>query len=209
MKFELRPLVAWTDPETRPRQPSRFTANWSATLALLERETKLLNTKVVVIQLDVTERDIRRDGMVYARARPDHPGVVVSFDSKYGPLRYATDTYRDGGSGYTPGWQANVRAIALSIEALRAVDRYGVSKRGEQFTGWRAISAPVEGFATADEAVRWMREKAGNGNAADLWPRPLYRLLAKQLHPDSGGDRADWDRLDQARQLLDSAGWQL
>lgn len=35
-------------------------------------------------------------------------------------------------------WQHNVRSIALGLEALRAVDRYGISRRGEQYAGFRA-----------------------------------------------------------------------
>ena len=35
-------------------------------------------------------------------------------------------------------WQHNLRSIALGLEALRAVDRYGISRRGEQYAGFRA-----------------------------------------------------------------------
>jgi hypothetical protein len=34
----------------------------------------------------------------------------------------------------------------------------------------------------------------------------LFRETAKMLHPDAGGGAADWDRLDQARQLLTTGG---
>lgn len=30
-----------------------------------------------------------------------------------------------------------------------------------------------------------------------------YRVAARRLHPDNGGDRAGWDLLQQARELLD------
>lgn len=35
-------------------------------------------------------------------------------------------------------WRHNVRSIALGLEALRAVDRFGISRRGEQYAGFRA-----------------------------------------------------------------------
>lgn len=200
MRYEIRPLGHWTDAATDPndRKNSPFRAPWPATLEQLESETYVLGAELVVLQVDVTEGDIRRDGMLRANARVRFPGVVVSFDSNHGPLRYATDAYDH--------WQANARAIALSLTALRAVDRYGVTHRGEQYTGWRALAAPVNGFATADDARRWMQEKAG-GNLSDSLST-IYRYLVKVMHPDAGGDPADWERLDKARRLLglDKAG---
>src|SRR5947208_1880483 len=82
-------------------------------------------------QFAVTESDIRLDGRPRARAVASHPGVVLAFDSRHGPLKYAVDTF--------DRWQDNLRAIALGLEHLRAVDRYGVTRRGEQYTGWRQI----------------------------------------------------------------------
>ncbi len=70
--------------------------------------------------------------------------VVISFVvfSLHGPLRYATDAHERQYAGLgMEGWQADVGAIALALTALRAVDRYGVSRRGEQYTGWRALPA--------------------------------------------------------------------
>ena len=42
-------------------------------------------------------------------------------------------------------WQHNLRSIALGLEALRAVDRYGISRRGEQYAGFRAALTTGEG----------------------------------------------------------------
>jgi hypothetical protein len=38
-------------------------------------------------------------------------------------------------------WQDNLRAIALGLEALRKVDRYGITKNSEQYTGWKQLEA--------------------------------------------------------------------
>lgn len=206
MRYQVRPLVAWTDPETKPREQHRFSAPWSSTLDLLTREASHLGAKLVVVQLDVAEAQIRRDGMLRADAKVGHPGAVVSFESRFGPLRYAADTYR----GPAPAWQANVRAITLSLEALRSVDRWGVSRRGEQYRGWTAIEAPVALFPTPAAAEEWMRAYAqelhitGPGDGSPL--RTLYRLMAVQMHPDRGAPRAEWDRLDEARRVLAGAG---
>jgi hypothetical protein len=209
MRYEFRPLT-WADKETDPRQSSGlFRASWNDTLALLADELRHLEAaKPVVFQVDVAETDVRLDGMLRAHARPDHPGVAISFGSKFGPLRYATDTYEQRYKGAMPGWQANIRAIALALQALRAVDRYGVSRRGEQYTGWKALPAGSRPhFATADEAERWMGQRMrelGLPVATNL-PQ-MYRQLARRMHPDADGDPAEWDKLDQARNLLVTAG---
>ena len=208
MRYEIRPLVAWTDPETTQRRSSsRFKASWADTLEFLSAEIEKVGGKEpVVIQVDVTEGDIRLDGMLRANAKVGHPGVVLSFDSDFGPLRYATDAYeKDWGRGL-PSWQANLRTIALTLEALRAIDRWGVSKRGEQYTGWRALpSGGNVTFPSADEALRWMQHMSGipadEGSA-----RLVYRDLARKMHPDAGGSADDWDRLDAAKLLLTKAG---
>jgi hypothetical protein len=212
VRYETRPLGNWTDPETPVRRGAHiFKASWRDTLVLLGDEIERIGGKEpVVLQIDVQESDIRFDGMLRANARVGHPGVVISFESQYGPLRYATDAHEKQYSYGMEGWQANIRAIALSLVALRAVDRYGVTKRGEQYTGWRAITAGGPTFATASEAANWMRKYAGDQLNLDLDKSTslgaLYRAMAKRMHPDSGGPRADWDRLDEARRMLAEAG---
>lgn len=209
MRYEVRPLEVWTDPETNPRRGSHvFKASWRDTLDLLGDEVEKLGGSLVVMQIDVREGDIRLDGMVRANAKVGHPGVAISFESKFGPLRYATDAHeRQYGFAKLDGWQANVRAIALSLTALRAVDRYGVTRRGEQYTGWKAIEAPKAEFATADAAAEWMRKYADDALKLGEFPTfgALYRAMAKLMHPDKGAPRADWDRLDEARRVLTEA----
>lgn len=216
MRYQLRPLN-WLGPVTPGRMSSAiFRAGWSDTLTLLGDEIEQLGggRSDVLFEVDVQEADLRLDGMLRANARMgDFPGVVVTFDSKFGQLRYASDAYEQRYKSAPPGWHANVRAVALALQALRAVDRYGVSKRGEQYTGWRAIEAGNgSAFGSADEALRWMQRyyAADRGHdPADIAAMPvkdLHRQLARMLHPDAGGGAADWDRLDNARQLLTTAG---
>jgi hypothetical protein len=209
MRYEIRPLGLWTDPETPVHQGSGvFKAGWQGTLDLLGYETDQLGADLVIMQIDVQEGALRRrDGMLKAAARVGHPGVAVSFESKFGPLRYATDRYAPRWSGDPPGWQANVRAIALALAALRAVDRYGVSRRGEQYRGWNAIAAATPGrgpFTTRADAETFMRKCAAEADIKTWqdWDG-LYKVLAREMHPDMpSGSRELWDRLDAAATLL-------
>lgn len=206
MIWQIEPITAWTWPVTKEPRFHRFKASWSDTLDLLESELDQLGVQgAVAIRAFVTPADVRLDGMLRANARPSKPGVALSFTCRSGPLTMPCDTYESWSGSKLSGWQANIRAIALSLEALRAVDRHGVSRTGEQYVGWRAIesgkSAPV--FASADEAERWLAsvvEHAGE----QLTVKELLRQAAKKLHPDvHGGDRTLWKRWDAARQLLE------
>jgi hypothetical protein len=204
MRYRFRPLQ-WRGPSTAGRRGSPFQTTYPATLELLFREADKLGAGDLVIEADIADRDIRTDGLPRSNARfGTHPGVVISLDSRHGPLRYATDAYTE--------WQANLRAVALSLEALRAVDRYGVSSSGEQYAGWKALPAAAgdSGFATAADAVTWMRAEYGrleDDAAASMLSAPgLHRRLAKRLHPDTAGSREGWDTLDAARQVLEKEG---
>lgn len=133
--YQFRPLSPDCGiPRFRSRKSSPFRAKWSATLDLLESELVHLKGKELVLQADVRLDEIRNDGMLRADARPATPRVILSFESKYGPLSYPSDAFLD--------WQSNVRAIALSLEALRTVDRYGVTQRAEQYRGWQQLPPP-------------------------------------------------------------------
>ena len=206
-----RPIQQWPGENTRNRRTSNFSASWSATLSLLDRELCQLGAKNVVIQVSLTERDIRLDGYPRANARPDHPGVIVSLDSAYGPLSYPCDTFTS--------WQDNLRAVALALEALRSVDRYGVTKRGEQYTGWKQLpeGRPMPAAMTRDEAAQFLAQHGapdlislgGWGHLrepAHVVERDrVYKAAARKLHPDAGGTTEDFQRLQEAKRVLDGA----
>jgi hypothetical protein len=211
MRWQIRPLGPWLGPVTGDRKSSGvFKASWDDTLTLLGNEMEALGGDgAAIVQIDVQAFDVRADGMLKSRAQVGNfPGVVVSFDSRHGPLRYATDAYEQQWSGSPPGWQANVRAIALSLVSLRAVDRYGVSKSGEQYRGWTALAAAKPGqgpFTTRADAESWMLKCAAESGIS-MWQGwdGLYKALAKVMHPDNKqtGNADLWDRLDAAVKLL-------
>lgn len=199
MQYQFRPLV-WTDKSTWDRRSrGTFKATWTSTLQLLERELLHLDARNVVIQAGFAEHDIRIDGLPKANARqPAHPGIRISFDSIHGPLTYATDSCEY--------WQHNVRSIALGLEALRAVDRYGVTKSGEQYRGWSQLPAgngtAPSGMTRAD-AAELIRKWAANIDAAETDQKRLFKLARAEAHPDrNGGDSAAFLLLEQAGRLL-------
>jgi hypothetical protein len=206
-EYAVRPIERWPGKLTFNREYSRFKADWVRTSDLMGRELEMIDARHVALQMAITELDIKRDGGVRANARPEHPGVILSLDSRFGPLQYACDQYHD--------WQDNVRAIALSLEALRKVDRYGVSKRGEQYRGWNALEDKKS--RDEDPSNNWTRREAAEFIQSWLLHSPItvqeilrnptlrsvaYREAAKRLHPDHGGDVKKWNLLQKANDLL-------
>lgn len=105
------------------------------------------------------------------------------------------------------GWQANVRAIALSLEALRAVDRWGVTSSGEQYRGWSAISATSGEFDMDRTQAAYLLSADTAFTPEEILASPdkarsAYRAAALKHHPDKGGNTELFRRLKAAYDLL-------
>lgn len=223
LDYTVRPLSdrTWLR-RTGSRQYSDFTSTWSDTLELLAREIRAINGKQVVIGIDIREQDLRIDGRLRANARPvaTH-GVEVAFDSKHGPLIYRSDKYlaRSYQNRMEP-WQHNVRAVALTLQALRAVDRYGAAESGEQYRGYKALPAGTGAVAsgmTVTAAAEVLLRAAGTAPhglridkaafSPETWQR-MIRTAKAEVHPDrNGGERAQWNLLENALDVLRRSGW--
>lgn len=165
---------------------SQFSASFAKTMKLLTRELEMLDASNIIVELDVEERHIRMDGYPRADARIGHPAVAVTFESVHGPLRYATCEFTS--------WTDNLRAIALSMEALRGVDRYGVSKRGEQYQGYKAIPVstdPADAIQTKEQAAEFLSQWGGDVRAA-----------VRATHPDHGGNETEFRKVIRSRDIL-------
>ncbi|MDF2751627.1 MAG: hypothetical protein K0S82_9 [Gaiellaceae bacterium] len=198
---DLRELGVAFVPPDGPMPPAlnrvpQFSASWSQTVELLARELRHLDAKGISIELDMEARMFRQDGLPRSDARSRSDAVRISFTSRFGPLRYETGEFR--ASPYyrssLAGWQNNLRAIALSLEALRKVDRYGVSKRGEQYRGWRALPTgtdPADAIATPEIARAFLAQWGGD-----------WKTAVKATHPDAGGDPTEYRKVIRAKELV-------
>lgn len=187
MDYTCKPIVDWPDKltPTGRRKRAPFSTDYTRTLKHLERELKHLGARNVVFQLALDESDIRIDGRPYASAKTRHPGVIVTFNSKHGPLSYWTDQYTD--------WRGNVRAISLALEALRAVDRHGVNKSGAQYQGYKRLGAAPAGAQPSAVNHAWVGaqfiERHSDYSAQAIYDDAIafkraYIQAAQVVHPD-------------------------
>lgn len=198
--YTIRPLEDRTG-FTGKSKPSQFDSWWSDTRELLAKEVRMLSGKNVILEVDVLPSMIRLDGELYANAKALSPAVRLHFDSKHGHITYATDAFST--------WQDNVRAIALALEALRKVDRYGIGRGGEQYRGYLALEAGsgatalgAEPAMTEAEAHSVLDEAAGGGTLGLTWT-VIYKRARAGAHPDRhAGDRAAWDQVEKAAKVL-------
>lgn len=210
LPYTVRPRSdrTWLRPDGE-RVRSRFSSSWSNTLADLEHEITALDGRDVVIGCDVTEADLRLDGTLRARARAFTPAVEIAFDSRHGPMLYRCDQYVAAWHDQGPDWQQNVRAIVLTLTALRAVDRYGASSSGERYTGYRQITADpaTPPQATTKAAAREaLLAVAGLPADNDITAHTLVRRARRAAHPDTGGSTTQWLAVQAAIDTLTKVG---
>lgn len=141
----------------------------------LQQELKRLGGTQLVIS---TNLKYRADGIPYSQQRqPDDQGAAVYFKYNGENMVLACDTFDKIG--------CNIYAIAKTIEAMRAIERYGASELMKRaFTGFKALPAP-------DQKVPWY-VMLGVPEMASLEEiKAAYRELAKKYHPDVNPSDSD------------------
>ena len=191
MNISFRRIERWPGkPLARHQQKeARFDTPFPKTVEQLKEELRKIGARDVVIQTTFHAMQFSpRTGWPYADAEPETAQVILSFTSKNGPLSFPCDTYT--------AFDDNVRAITLALEALRAVDRYGVTRNAEQYAGWKKIAAPAEVhiFNTPEDAEAFINEHGGT-----------YKDAARKLHPDNTetGSHDLFVRLQAAMMMLE------
>lgn len=206
--MKVGPIGDWPGELTRQRRASNFSATFSDTLRILRREIyNIVDTKAqqdsAEVLIAIPAGAFRLDGRPYANAKAEHPGIIFSIDSRHGHLSYPCDTFTT--------WQDNLRAVAKALEALRMVDRYGVTKRGEQYRGFLAIEATAApaGFTSAQDAAEFLASIVGDEILIPIGPnyaKVLTRRAQRRAHPDHGGDAATFQRVSLAEAKLREEG---
>lgn len=179
---------------------SQFKAPYSQTLRDLDKELLTIGAKEVLIQAYFRSEEIRLDGWPRSTARPKEAGVIVTFHRKDGKtISMPCDKFNN--------WECNLRAIALYLEALRKVDRYGVTQNGEQYRGWEALPPPMQkSERDVHYYCRVIAELSGYSEPqifnSDVLLREAYNEAKFRTHPDKGGDANNFHRVQEAWEQL-------
>ena len=185
-------------PRTRSPKRSRFGSydydarrnRLTLTVALdeVEEQVRLLLNKRVLGDHDlIISTNMRRrksDGGIYAKERePEDSGVAVYFKLSREMRVIACDK-----------WQTvreNLHAAALSIEALRGLERWGASEIVPRaFRGFIALPEP--------ESNDWYHELGVPPDATPDEITAAYRARLKEAHPDAGGSVDELHRVRRA-----------
>jgi hypothetical protein len=176
-------------PRCKYRHDSRFKVQFARSRDDLLRSLALLGGTGVIISSNLP---LRQDGLPYANcSEPVDPGVAIYFDRRIKgerkPYTIACDTYRKTGE--------NLRAILVTVEALRDIDRHGASTMLEQaFAGFAALPA-------AGDVKPWWITLGVAEYATSEVIRAAYRELTLIHHPDRGGDVNRMVEINEAMRL--------
>lgn len=177
-------------PEGRPRRPNwnreeaRFNASFARARDEVVRQVQLLVGRYTKSDLIVsTNIALRRDGLPLAGQRqPDDPGVAIYFTYRKKQVCFACDRWKKV--------EDNMHAIALTIDALRGINRWGTGDMVEAaFRGFEALPSP-------GNSTSWRDVFGADTTAANLDGR--YRFARSAAHPDRGGSAEKFDAVQKA-----------
>ena len=173
-------------PRTDNPGRSKFQVSQDQAQRGMLHQLSLMKATNVVISTNVP---IRRDGLPYTRHAAIHDvGVAVYFTRQSRTMCIPCDRW----------WTIaeNMRAIELTVEALRGLDRWGAKQMVDAaFAGFAALPAPRKPWEILD-----VPEDASEDDI-----KAAHRWAARLVHPDRGGDDAQMAEINRARdEMLES-----
>lgn len=194
-----RPMPKWERTPGLLWRVAHFKTPYNKTLDKLEYEVRHLKGSDIRIEAGYSSENIRNDGWPRGAARPSHPGAVLYFESRNGSLCFPCGTYER--------FEDNLHAIALTLECLRAVDRYGVTVGNEQYRGFASLP-PASSQMTVEGAAQFISDLIPNFSSNVIIEskascEAAYKQAARRLHPDvTGGESERFLKLQEAKLVL-------
>lgn len=158
-------------PRTKHPEKSRFQTRFRDARDGLMEELRKMEAKNIVVSTNIP---IKNDGLPYANQKePPDRGVAVYFEWKGESYSLACDKWDKVGD--------NIQAIRKTIEAMRGLDRWGVSDMLQRtFSGFKALP---DHTGAGKEA--WWVVLGVDSNASEDVIRQAYHKKMKENHPDT------------------------
>lgn len=163
---------------------------------LLGDELRKMGVSGYIISSNVA---MRRDGLPYAgQGSPEDPGIVLYFTRKGLDIAISCDAWHTV--------DANLRAIGLTIEAIRGMERWGTEEMIDRaFTGFKALPESV--IVTPYTARNWWEILQVSQNADLDIIEAAYKKMLHKTHPDKGGSEvAFMEALEAFKQAKEARG---
>jgi hypothetical protein len=158
----------------------------------LEKELERIGADRYRYEFDAQQR--KTDQRPYARANPDDPGFVLRWRMDDADYAVACDTHtrlRD-----------NVRQAGLYLREKRRMENRPVATGESEFANARLPPADGDTDAVVAGEPPAHTILGVDRDASPEKIRAAYRERVKETHPDQGGDEAEYQRVQEAREEL-------
>jgi hypothetical protein len=186
--------LQWPDGYKRTPESARFKSRFTTTIDRaqkeLHRQIDLLGADDLIVS---TNLPVRNDGLLYSdwmRRKIDDPGVAIYFKLSGEDQSLCCDNY--------PTVWENIYALAKGVEALRGIERWGISEFLKRaFTGFKALPP------SSLQKDWWVILGVGK-DATFFEVREAYLKKAKKAHPDAGGSAEQFQEIQKAWEEISS-----
>lgn len=170
----------WPRTELHQRRSSQFQVPLGIASTNLRHEVNRLGGLNMILSSNIP---VRADGLPYSKFRvPDDAGVAVYFELNGDQRCIPCDRWESV--------RENIRAIGLTVAALRGLDRWGAKKM---------VDAAFKGFAALPPPRKHWSEILGiSADSAPAVIKAVYKAKALAAHPDQGGSTAEFQELKEA-----------
>jgi hypothetical protein len=196
MNKERFPLT-WPDGKARTKSPQRSPFRrpgypWvghsmSEAMDLIESNVRQMQGTNLIVSTNIK---LRQDGLPYSgQAQPKDTGAAAYFTLKNKPISFSCDKYNRV--------ECNLWSIGKTIEATRAIERWGSATIEQSFRGFMAIAEKTGGLDPY--ALLGVELDCTEDDLAAARNR-----LAKVYHPDIPitGSHAKWCEISDAYNLI-------
>lgn len=181
--------LQWPSAWARTEKPQRaqFKTSLAAARDELKTELRRLGAKNVVISTNII---VNIDGTYRAKQSvPEDRGVAVYFTLNGEDQCFPCDRWTNVND--------NLHAIALSITALRGLERWGAKEMvNAAFRGFKAL--PASTIVTPYQARLWYEVLEVSPTASPEIVKAAYRQKLLKHHPDQGGELRAFNEVQKA-----------